>query len=465
MPEPTQIVLASRPQGVVKPENFRFEQAPMPTLPPGGVVVRSLYLSLDPYMRSRMDDIKSYAPAVAIGGVMTGESVAEVIQSDHPGYVHGDIVLAPTGWRSHAAIDKPSLRKLDPAAAPITTGLGVLGMPGFTAYAGLTLIGKPKPGDTVVVAAASGPVGSLVGQLGKMAGAHVVGIAGGADKCAYVKDELGFDAVIDHRASDFPAQLAAACPKGIDVYFENVGGAVWQAVLPLLNRFARVPVCGIIANYNGSEKVAGANLLEATMAAILRPQPAGPRLHQLRIRRRALPRLPHHRRPRHRQRHDPLPRGHHRRPGKRPRRLYRHAEGRQFRQGAGEDRLTMLKPAIPNLFVQDFPASLAYYTGPLGFHTLFAYGTPPFYAHIARDAATLALRHTDRPALDHGAGGDLLSAFIEVTDVDALYAEFSQASAHIHQAPRDEPWGMRSLIIADPAGNLICFASNGVQTA
>jgi NADPH-dependent curcumin reductase CurA len=270
MTEITQIVLASRPQGTVKAENFRLEQAPMPSLPPGGVVVRSLYLSIDPYMRSRMDDTKSYAPSVAVGGVLTGESVTEVIQSDNPAYAAGDIVLAPTGWRTHAAFDTPALRKLDPAAAPITTGLGVLGMPGFTAYAGLTLIGKPKPGDTVVVAAASGPVGSLVGQLGKLAGAHVVGIAGGADKCAYVKGELGFDAVIDHRAPDFPAQLAAACPKGIDVYFENVGGAVWQAVLPLLNRFARVPVCGIIANYNGTAKVPGADLLEATMAAILR---------------------------------------------------------------------------------------------------------------------------------------------------------------------------------------------------
>ena len=266
---PEQIVLASRPQGTVKAENFRLENAPMPGLPPGGVVVRSLYLSLDPYMRSRMDDIKSYAPSVAVGGVMTGESVTEVIQSDTPGYAVGDIVLAPTGWRTHAAFDKPALRKLDPAIAPITTGLGVLGMPGFTAYAGMKLIGKPKPGDTVVVAAASGPVGSLVGQLGKMDGAHVVGIAGGAEKCRYVKDELGFDAVIDHRATDFPAQLAAACPKGIDVYFENVGGAIWQAVLPLLNRFARVPVCGLLGHYTGGP-VQGAALLEATMSAILR---------------------------------------------------------------------------------------------------------------------------------------------------------------------------------------------------
>ena len=264
-----QIVLASRPQGTVRAENFRLEEAPMPALPPGGVVVRSLYLSLDPYMRSRMDDIKSYAKSVEVGEVMTGESVTEIVASDAPGYAVGDIVLAPTGWRTHAAFASPAFRKLDPALAPVTTGLGVLGMPGFTAYAGMKLIGKPKPGDTVVVAAASGPVGSLVGQLARMDGARAVGIAGGADKCRYVKAELGFDAVIDHRAADFPAQLAAVCPAGVDVYFENVGGAIWQAVLPLLNRFARVPVCGLLGHYTGGA-VAGSGLLEATMSAILR---------------------------------------------------------------------------------------------------------------------------------------------------------------------------------------------------
>ena len=178
-------------------------------------------------------------------------------------------MLAPTGWRTHAASDGTGLRKLDPALGPITTGLGVLGMPGFTAYAGLMLIGKPKPGETVVVAAASGPVGSLVGQLAKMAGARIVGLAGGAAKCRYATEELGFDAMIDHRAADMPAQLAAACPDGIDVYFENVGGAIWQAVLPLLNRFARVPVCGLIALYSGNPGD-GSDLLPATMRAILR---------------------------------------------------------------------------------------------------------------------------------------------------------------------------------------------------
>jgi NADPH-dependent curcumin reductase len=191
-----------------------------------------------------------------------------VIASDRQGYAVGDIVLAHTGWRTHAPWEG-SPRKLDPKIAPITTGLGVLGMPGFTAYSGLHLIGKPKPSETVVVAAASGPVGSLVGQLGKMAGLRAVGIAGGAQKCKYVLEELRFDAAIDHRAPDFPQQLAQACPKGIDVYFENVGGAVWQAVLPLLNSFARVPVCGLIAQYNASGKLPGPDLLPATMREVL----------------------------------------------------------------------------------------------------------------------------------------------------------------------------------------------------
>ena len=252
-----QIVLASRPKGPPTPENFRLEEVPMPVMRPAGLLLRVLYLSLDPYMRGRMDDRKSYAKPVGIDEVMSGESVCEVIASDRPGYAAGDIVLAPTGWRTHAAWDGAALRKLDPALAPVTTGLGVLGMPGFTAYAGLNLIGKPKPGETVVVAAASGPVGSLVGQLAMMASARAIGIAGGAEKCRYVAEELRFDAAVDHRAPDFAEKLAAACPKGIDVYFENVGGAIWQAVLPLLNGFARVPVCGLIAQYSGAGQAAG----------------------------------------------------------------------------------------------------------------------------------------------------------------------------------------------------------------
>ena len=201
-PQSEQIVLASRPHGPPTLENFRLEKVEMPALPTGGVLLRVLYLSLDPYMRGRMSDQKSYAKPVAVGDVMTGESVCQVLASDRKGYAVGDIVLAPTGWRTHAAIGASiPLRKLDPKLAPITTGLGVLGMPGFTAYAGLMVIGKPKPGETVVVAAASGPVGSLVGQLARLAGARAVGIAGGADKCRYVVDELKFDAAIDPRST------------------------------------------------------------------------------------------------------------------------------------------------------------------------------------------------------------------------------------------------------------------------
>ena len=264
-----QIVLASRPSGPVSLENFRFEAAPIPALPAGGLLLRTLYLSLDPYMRGRMDDRKSYANPVAMGDVMPGESVAQVITSDHPGYAKGDFVLAFTGWRSHAVSNGAGLRKLDPSRAPITTGLGVLGMPGFTAYAGMTAIGKPKPGETVVVAAATGPVGSLVGQLAKMAGARAVGIAGGPDKCRFAEDELRFDAVRDHREPSLVARLAEACPNGIDVYFENVGGEIWQAVLPLLNTYARVPVCGLIAQYSGPSGVEEVNLLEKTMREVL----------------------------------------------------------------------------------------------------------------------------------------------------------------------------------------------------
>jgi NADPH-dependent curcumin reductase len=271
MSEPAvkQIVLASRPKGSPTAENFRLETVPLPALPTGGLLLRVLYLSLDPYMRGRMDDAKSYAKPVGVGEVMSGESVCEVTASDRPGYAVGDIALAHTGWRTHAAWSGPALRKLDPKLAPIATGLGVLGMPGFTAYSGLYVIGKPKAGETVVVAAASGPVGALVGQLAKMVGARAVGIAGGAEKCRYLIEELRFDAAIDHKAADFPEKLAAACPKGIDVYFENVGGAVWQAVLPLLNTYARVPVCGLIAQYSATGQSAGPNLLPATMRAVL----------------------------------------------------------------------------------------------------------------------------------------------------------------------------------------------------
>ena len=264
-----QIVLGARPQGKPQLSDFRLEETEIPTPASGQLLLGVQYLSLDPYMRGRMDDRKSYARPLQLGEVMTGESVAQVLASNHPAYAEGDIVLAPTGWRTHALSDGTGLRKLDPAVAPVTTALGVLGMPGFTAYGGLRVIGKPQPGETVVVAAASGPVGSLVGQLAKLAGARAVGIAGGPEKYAFVKDVLRFDAAVDHRAVDFPAQLAAACPDGIDVYFENVGGAVWQAVLPLLNTYARIPVSGLIAQYNGVGPGDGTDRLPATMREIL----------------------------------------------------------------------------------------------------------------------------------------------------------------------------------------------------
>jgi NADPH-dependent curcumin reductase CurA len=247
----TRIVLASRPQGHAKPENFRVEEEAVPTPGKGDVLLKILFLSLDPYMRGRMDDTKSYAAPVEVGNVMEGGTVAEVIASNNDHYAVGDIVLSHSGWQSYAISDGKGLTRLDPKLAPISTALGVLGMPGFTAYAGLLPIGRPQPGETVVVAAASGPVGSAVGQIARIKGARAVGIAGGPDKCAFIRNELGFDAAIDHRAPDFPKQLKQACPNGIDVYFENVGGPVWDAVFPLLNPFARVPVCGLISQYNG----------------------------------------------------------------------------------------------------------------------------------------------------------------------------------------------------------------------
>jgi NADPH-dependent curcumin reductase CurA len=244
------VVLASRPVGEPKASDFRIEDYPLPTPNEGQVLLRTIWLSLDPYMRARMSDAPSYAAPVQIGGVMEGGTVCEVIASHHPGFAKGDIVLARVGWQTHALSDGKGLAKIDPKLAPISTAVGVLGMPGMTAYVGLLEIGKPQSGETVVVAAASGAVGSAVGQIAKIKGARVVGIAGGKDKCDYVKRELGFDDCLDHRDPHLAAKLKEACPKGIDVYFENVGGAVLEAVFPLLNAFARVPVCGLIAQYN-----------------------------------------------------------------------------------------------------------------------------------------------------------------------------------------------------------------------
>jgi NADPH-dependent curcumin reductase len=256
MAQNNRIVLASRPVGEPKASDFRIESSPIPTPGDGQVLLRTIWLSLDPYMRGRMSDAPSYAAPVPIGGVMEGGTVSEVIASNNPAYVKGDIVLSRAGWQTHALSDGKGLAKIDPKLAPISTAVGVLGMPGMTAYVGLLDIGKPQPGETVVVAAASGAVGSAVGQIAKIKGARAVGIAGGKDKCGCVKKEFGFDECLDHRDPDLAARLKDACPKGIDVYFENVGGAVFEAVFPHLNAFARVPVCGLIAHYNDTQAAA-----------------------------------------------------------------------------------------------------------------------------------------------------------------------------------------------------------------
>ncbi|MFI9508149.1 NADP-dependent oxidoreductase [Nocardia sp. NPDC052566] len=269
MVETTRIVLAARPVGAPTPANFRLETGELPDPGPGEVLLRTRYLSLDPYMRGRMSAAESYAPPVEVDGVMVGATVAEVLESRDPSLAKGDVVVAYSGWQTHHVAPASAVRKLDPDAAPPSTALGVLGMPGFTAYSGLLKIGQPKPGETVVVAAASGPVGATVGQIARIKGARAVGIAGGPDKCAYVRDELGFDAVIDHRAPDFADQLKNAVPDGIDVYFENVGGAVAAAVFPLLNTYGRVPVCGLIADYNATEAPSGPDRLPAHFRRVL----------------------------------------------------------------------------------------------------------------------------------------------------------------------------------------------------
>jgi NADPH-dependent curcumin reductase CurA len=264
-----QIVLASRPEGEPRPENFRVVETDMPAPRDGEVLLKTLWLSLDPYMRGRISAAKSYARGVEPGEVMVGGTVSEVAASNNPRFSVGDIVLSYSGWQEYQLTPGRELSKLDPKAAPISTALGVLGMPGMTAYTGLLTIGQPKAGETVVVAAASGPVGSLVGQIAKIKGCRAIGIAGGADKTRYVKEELGFDAAIDRRDPALKEKLASACPNGIDVYFENVGGDVWDAVFPLLNNFARIPVCGLIAHYNDTDLPPGPDRTPRLMRAIL----------------------------------------------------------------------------------------------------------------------------------------------------------------------------------------------------
>ena len=263
------IVLAKRPQGAPVPENFRLENTPVPDPAEGQVLLRTEYLSLDPYMRGRMSDAPSYAEPVKVNEVMVGGTVCRVEASRHPDYKTGEWVLGYCGWQDYALSDGTGLTRLGQNPQNASYALGILGMPGFTAYMGLLDIGRPKPGETLVVAAATGPVGATVGQIGKLKGCRVVGVAGGSEKCNYAKEVLGFDVCLDHKSSDFAQQLGQACPKGIDIYFESVGGKVFDAALPLLNTKARIPVCGLISHYNATRLPDGPDRLSLLMRTIL----------------------------------------------------------------------------------------------------------------------------------------------------------------------------------------------------
>jgi len=266
------LVLAERPVGEPTDKTMRLERADIPTPGAGEMLLRTEYLSLDPYMRGRMSDAPSYADPVAVGGVMVGGTVSEVMASNLDGFAAGDWVVSFNGWQDYAVSDGTMVTPLGRAPQNPSWALGIMGMPGFTAWAGLTQIGQPKAGETIVVAAATGPVGATVGQIGKILGCRVVGVAGGAPKCAYATDKQGFDACIDHKADDFAAQLKAALPDGIDVYYENVGGKVLAAVLPLLNRGARVPVCGLVSQYNATSLPEGPDRSNMLMGTLLRKQ-------------------------------------------------------------------------------------------------------------------------------------------------------------------------------------------------
>ena len=256
MPTPRlnrQVLLASRPQGAVTERNFRIVDTPLAQIGPGEVLVRNEWLSLDPYMRGRMNDVKSYVPPAPLGEPMVGQTVGEVAESKDARLAPGDKVLTQLGWQSHGVARADDVHRIDATRAPASYYLGVLGMPGMTAWFGLLDVGQPKPGETVLVSAASGAVGSIVGQLAKISGCRAVGIAGGRAKCEYVVNELGFDACVDHRSGSLYDDLRAVCPSGVDVDFENVGGEVLDTALRVMNRFSRVVVCGLIAEYNAME--------------------------------------------------------------------------------------------------------------------------------------------------------------------------------------------------------------------
>jgi NADPH-dependent curcumin reductase len=257
------VLLKSRPVGLPTPADFEFVDGPVPQPGSGEVLLRHIYLSLDPYQRGRLNAARSYAKPVELGAVVEARAVGQVVASRDPGFRDGDFALGGYGWQLYSAMPAGELVKLDPAEAPLSTALGILGMPGLTAFIGLDTIGRPKAGETVVVSAASGAVGAVAGQLAKRLGARVVGIAGGPDKCRYVERELGFDAAIDHRAADLGAAFDRLCPNGIDVYWENVGGAVQRAVFPRLNDFGRMVMCGMVSEYNEPTPLPGPNLMSA----------------------------------------------------------------------------------------------------------------------------------------------------------------------------------------------------------
>ena len=265
-----QFVLAERPKGEPTDNTLRLETTEVPTPGKGQMLLRNEYLSLDPYMRGRMSSAPSYAPPVEIGEVMVGGTVAQVVSSDVEGYEAGDWVVAFGGWQDYTLSDGTGVINMGKTPQNPSWALGVLGMPGLTAWAGLTQIGQPKEGETLVVAGASGPVGATVGQIGKILGLRVVGIAGGSEKCRHVVDTLGFDACIDYKADSFADDLAKAVPDGIDIYFENVGGAVFDAVMPLLNPSARIPLCGLISQYNATALPEGPDRMNYLMGQLLR---------------------------------------------------------------------------------------------------------------------------------------------------------------------------------------------------
>ena len=257
-----QITLASRPVGYPKLSDFKLVESPIPTPDDGQVLVHALYLTVDPYMRGRMNARRSYAAPVEIGDVMTGEIAGEVVESRHPGFQKGDHVAGRVGWQEYAVADGNELRKVDTGTAPLSTALGVLGMPGLTAYFGLLEISQPQPGETVVVSGAAGAVGSTVGQIAKIKGCRAIGIAGSDEKVGYVTEELGFDAAFNYKTVDnYVEVLRHLCPDGIDVYFDNVGGEITDAVFQCLNVRARVAVCGQISQYNLERPEPGPRLL------------------------------------------------------------------------------------------------------------------------------------------------------------------------------------------------------------